>query len=318
MIKFQHFVFTDKYWTLYKSRLVSWYFIFDICKYFGGFWLIIEPASYFSDQFATAIKPYGLCIFLLSIAIAVIQNKPRLKFKYFIKEKDVYINIVIGDLMKMKKKDLIIPANVHFITELTDTLISENSVQGQFTKKYYSTISHLDSDIENSLNGQPYSIEDPRHLGKEKRYDLGSVAKLSIKKDNIRLFWAYLFALAKFNEHGVCQSDMGEFQRTLPSLWNFIQTRGQLSDLAMPIIGSGYCRIDASREDLFKEILMSFLAATRNNKFCKSLTIVIYYKDISEMNIDLDSIKEFANYQTLNFMKESVNRNLAIIGQEVH
>ena len=286
MIDFKHFTFTKRYWEFYKTKVISWKFAVDVCKWLGGFWLVIEPISYFSDKFQNLVKPLGMYIFGASIILTIIQNRPRLKFKYFIEDKDVYVNIVIGDLLKNKKKDIIIPTNVHFVTELSDNLISEKSVQGQFTRMYYASYNHLDTDIEQSLATSNFSVENPSYLGKDKIYDLGTVARLSIKKDNKRLFWTYLFALAKLNAHGNCQSNIGEFQQTLPSLWSYIQTKGELSDLSLPILGSGFCRIDSSREDLFKEILLSFLAATRNSKFCKSLTFVIYYKYVAEMNID--------------------------------
>ncbi|MFW2475988.1 MAG: macro domain-containing protein [Sediminibacterium sp.] len=318
MIKFEHFAFTKRYWEFYKASIISWRFAIDVCKWLGGFWLVIEPLSYFSTQFETLIKPFGLHIFGVSILFTIIQNRPRLKFKYFIKDKDVYVNIVIGDLLKNKRKDIIIPTNVHFITELSDNLISEKSVQGQFTRMYYDSYNHLDTDIQSSLTSANFTEENPNYLGKDKKYDLGTVARLSIKKDNKRLFWVYLFALAKLNEHGVCQSNIGEFQQTLPSLWSYIQTKGELSDLSLPILGSGFCRIDSSREDLFKEILLSFLAATRNSKFCKSLTFVLYYRDVSEMNIDIDSIKEFTRFHTSNFSRESNRNNTPQQGQAIN
>lgn len=317
MINFQHFAFTSRYWEFYKTSLISWHFVFEVCKWFGGFWIIIEPLSYFSTNFENTVKPLGFWIFSISLIIAIFQSRPKLNFKYFIKDKDVYVNIVIGDLLKMKKKDIVIPTNVHFVTELTDNLISERSVQGQFTRKYFSSVNHLDSDIENNLNGVDYIQENPTYLGKNKVYKLGTVAKLSIKKDNEKIFRSYLFALAKLNIHGTCQSNIAEFQETLPSLWSYIQEKGELADLAMPILGSGFCRIDSSREDLFKEILLSFLAATRNSKFCTSLTFVIYFKDISEMNIDIESIKEFAKYQTSNFSRESNSNGSQIQGQVI-
>ncbi|KGN67552.1 macro domain-containing protein [Porphyromonas sp. COT-108 OH1349] len=308
MIMFKHFVFTRKYLTLYELRVISWDFVFSVCKWIGFFWLIIEPLSFFSPSIEEFIKGKGWWLFGVSILITLIKRRPRLKFKYFIRDKDVHVNIVIGDLLAMNNKDIVIPTNVHFITEISDKLISENSVQGQFTKKYFTSHAHLDADIVNNLRETKYTDENPPYFGKDKQYPLGTVAKLPIKKNNKTTFWSYLFALAKLNEHGVCQSNIAEFQKTLPLLWDYIQTKGELSDIAMPILGSGFCRIDSSREDLFKEILLSFLAATRNSKFCKSLTIVIYYRDVSETNIDLESIKEFTKYQTLNFSRESAHK----------
>ena len=303
MIKFQHFAFTQRYWELYKLRVISWNFIIDTCKWLGGFWLIIEPISFFSDSFAKAVKPYGLVVFLLSLLFAIIHNRPKIKFKYFIKGKNVPVNIVIGDLFKIKNRDVIIPTNIHFVTEIAENRIDEKSVQGQFTKNYFQSTTHLDSDIVNSLNNIPYTVENPSYLGKDKVYELGTVAKFPVKKKN-KTQQVYLFALAKLNQHGVCQSDIGEFQRTLPSLWNFIYTKGGLPDLAIPILGSGFCRIDATHEELFEEILDSFLVATRNSKFCKSLTFVIYFKDVTNLNLDIEAIKEYARFHTSTFTKE--------------
>lgn len=318
MVKFEHLFFTAKYWEFYRIKVIAWSFFVDISKWLGGFWLIIEPVSYFSKDFENYVKPLGLDILGASVLLAIIQNRPRLKFKYFIKDKDLHVNIIIGDLLKNRRKDIIIPTNVHFVTRLSDDLISEKSVQGQFTRKYYNSSNHLDADIQQNLNGVNYTVENPSFLGKDKRYDLGTVARLPIMKDNKRLFLAYLFVLARLNEDGICQSNIGEFQQTLPSLWSYIQAKGALSNLALPILGSGFCRIDSSREDLYKEILMSFLAATRNSKFCNSLTFVIYYKDVAEMNIDIESIKEFTRFQTSNFSRQSNTNNSPQQGQAIN
>jgi len=316
VISFQSFKLTHKYWELYASRIITWGYVIEVCKWLGGFWMIIEPLSYFSYEFDEFIKTKGVFILLVAIFLALIQKKPRLIFKYYVTGKDVYINIIIGDILKIKNKDLIIPTNTHFITEIGDGRISENSIQGQFTRKYFSSISHLDNDIEKSLSQVPFSVENPEHLGKKKVYNHGTTAMVSVKKENRRLFFAYFFAFGKLNKDGVCQSNIGEFQQTLPSLWDYIYTKGEKSHLAVPILGSGFTRIDASREELFKEILLSFLAATRNASFCRSLTFVIYYKDICEMDIDIESIKDFTRFQTSNFIKE--NKNDRVRGTELN
>jgi hypothetical protein len=83
------------------------------------------------------------------------------------------------------------------------------------------------------------------------------------------------------------------------------------------ILGSGFCRIDASREDLFREILLSFLAASRDAKFCKSLTIVLYFRDVAEMNINLEAINDFTKFYTSNFSRESRGLVTGNLGQPV-
>jgi hypothetical protein len=141
------------------------------------------------------------------------------------------------------------------------------------------------------------------YLGKVKEYSMGTIAKFEVKTNNKKKFWSYFFAIAKLNEYGISHTTMETYKQTLPQLWTFIKEKGELSNLAMPILGSGFCRIDASREELFKEILLSFLTATQDSKFCNSLTFVVYYKDIQIQNIDLEAIKDFAKFHTSNFHK---------------
>jgi hypothetical protein len=146
------FLFTSKYWELYKVQVLTMDFVFDVCKWLGFFWLIIEPLSYFSQEINNFIHLAGFYFLLLPIVFTLIQRKPKTKFKYHVFGKDVIVSIEIGDLFKQKGKDIVIPTNIHFITEVGRNLISQNSIQGQFVKKYYSSnSSHLDSDIEKSI-----------------------------------------------------------------------------------------------------------------------------------------------------------------------
>ena len=61
----------------------------------------------------------------------------------------------------------------------------------------------------------------------------------------------------------------------------------------MPILGSGFSRLNATREVILREIVKSFVAATHAGKFCECLTIIIRPKDYFEGKIDLESIDCF-------------------------
>ena len=48
-------------------------------------------------------------------------------------------------------------------------------------------------------------------------------------------------------------------QCALESFWNEVNERGNLENIAFPIIGSGKGGLKASREDIVKEIVFSFI-----------------------------------------------------------
>lgn len=303
--------FTERYWGLYKVNIWSFTFILEVLKWLGLVWLIVEPATYFfEDQVETYIKPYGKEIFAVAVLLSIFRLKPRLSFKYKVNGKDVNIKIKIGDLFKFDKQHLIIPSNKHFITKISDTLIDETSIQGQYLNKYFKgKHESLDKKINEKLGDSGIKLNELHH-NKEFEYPLGTTCIVHSNKKKWCFFnkkvKALLFAIAGIDEQGVCQSDIGEYQSTLPKLWNYLGNNPSgIKDYVLPIIGSGNCRIDATKEDLFKEIIQSFLVALTDKKSCKSLTIVLYYKDVADGFIDIDELNKFTEFHTSSFGKQA-------------
>ena len=63
----------------------------------------------------------------------------------------------------------------------------------------------------------------------------------------------------------------------------------------MPVLGTGFSRIQETREEVLREIVQSFVAACSEWVFCEKLTIVISPSDAAMHNI---SIEEIGSYLT--------------------
>lgn len=273
-----------RYLSHYKTLLKN---VFSII---GFIWLIIEVLDYgYPDIATTIIKPFYLYIFIFGAVVGILFSCPKYSVTYLIKEMDISITIRIGDFFKAKGTK-IIGSNTTFDTDLN--FISSASIQGQFTRKYFSqNLSGLDTLINESLKAQPFEKINKK-IGKNQLYKMGTVAKV-VSGSEI----GYFVAIANINDHGTANGSFNDLMEALPSLWNYISERGNLDDLIVPILGTGFTRIVENRSRIIKEIIRSFIAATRSSKFANSLTVTIHPNDYIKNSIDLESLSEFLSCQ---------------------
>ena len=76
-----------------------------------------------------------------------------------------------------------------------------------------------------------------------------------------------------------------------------MRTRGDLEPIAIPIVGTGLARVSATREELVREIVKSFIAAAQVGRFCEHLTISISPEDFRDKNIDLKALGRFMEHE---------------------
>ena len=79
---------------------------------------------------------------------------------------------------------------------------------------------------------------------------MGTVAPIEI--DGKR---AYFVAIASLNEHRVASVDRDSFLDALPQMWAEIRSRGGFEPLCCPVLGSGFSRLNSTREELIREII---------------------------------------------------------------
>ena len=258
-------------------------------------WGIVESLSHFIPAFEKwsrgnirlllIIAGIG---FLIGVARFLHGCAKMLSVREKLEEADIWIEIKVGNIFNLKG-DFIIGTNTKFETSFSNGLISEGSLQGQLTKKYYDKPEQLDLDLSEALEDEVESNQNPGH------YKFGTVAKVTAKdrvaaKNQV----VYLVAIDELNEHGGVSSSLEDVRKSLIALWQYISRRSKHGNLVIPIIGTKSSGIPVPRARMITEIIKSFIDATYSEKhFCETLTIIISEDDYREQNIDLQELRSY-------------------------
>lgn len=280
------------------KRLVknTWRIFRDAFAAIGVLIAIAEIISeVFEEQklFTFYRENYWWICFLILIG-CVCKNWPRLEFSVQIKDSpDVSITIKVGNVLN-NEGAVIIPTNSTFDTIMADEFISPQSVQGQFQLRYFrDKPSDLDNALTEGLRGkEPVELKDGRTT-KTSRYPIGTVSRINAKGKRV-----YFLADSDINKKGIpVDADAEDVAKALDGLWNTLRDEGNTETYSIPLLGTGKARVkDASRLDVAQQIILSFLAATKNSKITENLIICIHPKDYE--NCHWDELCEFLRYQS--------------------
>ena len=270
--------------------------ITDIFAVIGFIVMLAEAASEifgYGGLFEFYKNYFGWIIGVIVIG-CVWKNWDRLKMTVRITDSpDVTISLQICDALKGKDA-VIIPTNTTFDTKMDDEFISEGSIQGQYQLKYFKNrLLDLDKKITDGLDGKAYITLNDGRDSKNKRYMIGTVCRISEKNRR-----AYFLADSDINAKGIpIDVDASDISMSLVSLWDTLAIEGNQEPYRIPLLGTGKARAkDASRNEAVREIILSFLAATKEHKITESLTICIHPKDFDK--IDWDALCEFLKYES--------------------
>lgn len=256
---------------------------------FGVLWLCTEVVTFFSPNTAAEIRPLWWLFLILGAVSALWINRPIFEASCTLHGRDIQIRVRVGDFFSLPGAK-VIGSNTTFDTSIGD-LIDEGSIQGQFTRRNYTSVAHLDSDLSAALAGTPSSAVLIPKPGKSAEYPIGTIAKLRAKEGT-----AYLVALARMNQKGVAAGSFDDLKTALPALWEFITTAGTIEPLVIPVLGSGFSRIPEKREAIVREVVDSFIAACAVRKFTGSLTIAIRPADFYEHAVNLSELEAYIRH----------------------
>ena len=254
----------------------------------GITWTVVRFSFHYFPQIAEVIFGPWWIVVLPPIAFAAIRSRPILHVEHQLNFTDVRLEIKVGNILTIPGS-LVVGTNTTFDTSILDNIISPDSLQGQFTREYYDAVEHLNTDLENSLQSEEFTKIYDNRKGKANKYANGTVAKIKPRGRVV-----YLVAIADMNEHGNASSSRERVLQALSKLWQYIGERGDMGEIAVPILGTGRSRITGTRrEEMIREIIRSFIAASSERKFCDKLTIVISEKDYRHYEIDLDDLGRY-------------------------
>ena len=256
---------------------------------FGVLWLVTEFSLTVFPEFVPLVREHWWLFLIVGGAVGLWRAWPRLVVQSEISGTDASIVIRVGDLFEQDGA-VVVAAPSSFETAIDDGTIDVKSVQGQYTRRFCDSLEILNQQIEKALEGIRFTERDEadKPYGSRKKYSVGTIApvKCSDKK-------AYFVAVATLNAHRIASATRNDLLDALPVLWENIRIGGGMEPISVPVLGSGYSRLNAKREELVREIAKSFVAATHAGRFCERLTIVISPKDFQERRIDLESLGRF-------------------------
>lgn len=246
-------------------------------------------------------------LMIVSLIFSAIKNKPVLKRKFTIKNRDIHITIVVGDIFKQTGAK-VIPTNTTFDTCMEDEFISIHSIQGQFQEKYFrKNLSSLDAMLKDSLQETNVirTLKDGRKT-KVDCYACGTVAKINYMNERF-----YFLSLADVNKQGTPKAKYENILMALQGLWDFLAENKHIENLVVPIIGTGRAGIaEATRMQVIKDTILSFVAISSQVKITNNLILCIHPNDLKENKIDIDEIFEYVEY-TSKYKYEQVDKKIS-------
>lgn len=272
----------------------------------GLFISIYELLNAFLPNLIKKIPFNIMSLFLLVIIIlivSIIKNYPKLKRCFYINNRDINITIVVGDIFK-QKGSIVIPTNTTFDTCMENEFISVKSIQGQFQHKYFlGNLIELDRYISKSLKDVAcYEKLDDGRKTKTKKYNLGTVAKIIHNNNKY-----YFLAISDVNKYGSSSGNFNNIITSLYGLWSFLGEHKHVEPLVIPVIGTGRAGIaEATRMNVIKEIVFSFVAMSTEEKITNNLIICIYPDDINNNLIDINELYEYV-YYVANYEYDKLN-----------
>jgi hypothetical protein len=221
---------------------------------------------------------WGLAILLISVLYGLCTSWPR-PIEQTYSSPNTTIRVLKGDLLK-EKCHLVIGTFGTFDTQLPN-IIARDSLQGQALNRLFGgDVDELDQQIAHALKGKTHVnvIQKP---GKQLRFELGTVAALPHSGRKI-----FFVAYSNMNEHNQARSSADGIWKSLLNLWTEISRRGNGGSVAIPVIGGGQSRIAQilPAQDSIRFIALSFMLASRKEKVCDELRIIVRPTDYNRLD----------------------------------
>lgn len=170
----------------------------------------------------------------------------------------------------------------------TDTdrniIISRESTQGELLHRLYAgNRDRLDRDLRAALTRVPkvaVELKSDKPRGKLTRYPIGTVATLHHATRRV-----FAVAYSRMGNDLMAQSSLPLLKASLSNLWEAVYRYGQLKPVAMPLVGSGLSRTDASYEELLTMIVDSFVQSARARNLTPELRVVIPQSIFDMINV---------------------------------
>jgi antitoxin (DNA-binding transcriptional repressor) of toxin-antitoxin stability system len=245
----------------------------------GAIALVLEVINeLFPKELTFRGLPWGLVILVVAAIYGLARSWPR-PIEQSYSSPNTAIRIIKGDIFSQTS---------HLVIGICDTfdtqppnIIARDSLQAQALDRLFGgDIAELDSRIDSALAG--YSpVEIVQKPGKQRRYELGTIAVLT--ESGRKLFFA---AYTYMNEHNQARGTADGIWKSLLNLWTQVSKHGNGEPVSITVIGGGQARIAQilPAQDSIRFIALSFMLASRHEKVCDELRIVVRPAEYSRLD----------------------------------
>lgn len=272
----------DKYKLIGVDKLKVKFFDKNLIKKYINMLSIINLFFTSGLIFWDIPQEYKLISFVVFIAI----NVSIYIFLFVRANKIINVKLDIdGSIVEIKEGDIfkeeglkVINFNEYFDTKVDNKIIAENTLNGQFIKKYVENVEELDNLIDQKLEKLDYNTN--RKDGKKKRYALGEIVEY---KDFL------ITSLSKFDDQNRANLTLKEYIGFLMNFWNSLDVIYANRNVSITIFGSGITRFKEityiSDQELLEIIIWSFKISKVKFKYPTKISIIIPKEKINKINL---------------------------------
>ncbi len=248
---------------------------------FGAIWLLIESLDFFNIYKQDQYGAYAFWwILIVSVVLAIFLRRPVRSIEIAFPEKDCCLEVRIGDIFDATGA-VVVSTNTQFECDVAGGIISPESLQGQFTARYFTgdqntLIKTIREGLEDA-EGPPYAM--------------GTVAPVNTHGKTF-----YFVAMANLNKQGTASTTMRDVEKAVSSLWCYVRESGELQELVIPVIGTARGRLKVPRKKVIEKIAESFVDASSDAKFTDRLIVMIHPEDAKRFKVNLHDIKDHLNH----------------------
>ncbi len=246
---------------------------------FGGISTCLQTSNVINPS-VTAFQGFGVLAIVgaASLVGGLLWSWPRPIAEEFSAPK-TKISVLKGDLLS-QDGHLVIGTNDTFDTE-TPNIIARTSLQGQALDRLFGgDLKELDRQLDVAL-APIHSVGTVMKPGKQNRYGLGATATL---KHGPRLL--FFLAYTELNVHNKAESTPDALWKSLLALWDEVTKRGNGASVSVPVFGGGLARLSSllPAQDAIRFTALSFMIASRKQKVCDELRIVVRAEDYAKLD----------------------------------
>jgi hypothetical protein len=270
------------------SSLAYWrYVLFSraglqtVLSFFGGLWLFIESLDFFNIYTRDQYGSYAFFwVIGVSAVLAVIFRRPIRTIEVSFPENDFCLEVRIGDIFDASGA-VMVSTNTVFESDVAGGKISPDSLQGQFTARYFTG----DQNTLIKMIGEGLKDLD------EPPYPMGTTVPVNTHGKTF-----YFVAMAELNKQGTASTTLYNVEQAMSGLWRYVRESGELQELVVPVIGTARGRVKIPRKKMIERIAESFATASIEGKFTDRLVIMVRPEDAKHFQVNLYDIKDHLNH----------------------